>query len=166
MAIQTVVSDKTIHVGDTVKVYYQVIEKEKVAGRTKRSVKEKTRKRLQPFEGLVIAIKGAEENQSFTVRRISKSGIGVERIFPVLSPWIKKIEVKSQGKVRRSKLYYLREKLGKAAIKLKAKKTDLKKRQSSKTKEVGKTKISKTKEGDKKDVKEKKTKKSIRSKEK
>ena len=63
--------------------------------------------RIQIFEGIVIAIKGRGEGKSFTVRKIATGAIGVERIWPVNTPWIEKIEVKKRGQVRRAKLYYL-----------------------------------------------------------
>lgn len=106
------------HVGDTIRVHYKLIEHEKVAGKTKREVKEETRERTQVFEGVVIAIKGSGPNCMFTVRHIGTLGIGVERIFPIMSPWIKKIEVKKLGKVRRAKLYYLRDKTGREASRI------------------------------------------------
>lgn len=108
----------TFHVGDTVRIHYRLIEKEKVSGKTKREVHEETRERIQVFEGIVIAIKGSAENTMFTVRRIGVGAIGVERIFPLVSPWIKKIEVKKHGEVRRAKLYYLRGRTGKSASKV------------------------------------------------
>ena len=77
-------------------------------------VKEGERERLQAFEGVVIAIKNRGVNSSFTVRKISH-GDGVERVFQTHSPLIASIELKRRGKVRRSKLYYLRELSGKAA---------------------------------------------------
>ncbi len=79
--------------GDTVAVHY--------------NIKEGDRRRNQIFEGVVIAKKGGGSRETFTVRKISY-GIGVERIFPVHSPLINKIEIKRKGKVRRAKLYYLR----------------------------------------------------------
>lgn len=79
--------------GDTVAVHYKI--------------KEGDRERIQIFEGVVIAKKGGGVRETFTVRKISY-GIGVERIFPLHSPLIEKIEVKRLGKVRRAKLYYLR----------------------------------------------------------
>ncbi len=106
------------HVGDTVRVHYKLIEHEKVAGKTKREVKEVTRERTQAFEGIVISIKGSGANCMFTVRKIGAGAIGIERIFPLISPWIKKLQVKKAGDVRRAKLYYLREKLGKEAAKV------------------------------------------------
>lgn len=77
-------------------------------------VKEGSRERLQAFEGTVIALKGEGLKETFTVRRISY-GVGVERILPVHSPKIDHIEVIRKGKIRRAKLYYLRDRLGKAA---------------------------------------------------
>ncbi len=84
--------------GDTVKVMVKVIE---VDGKGGQSV------RLQAYEGVVIARSGGGINESFTVRKISY-GEGVERVFPVYSPYIAEIEVLRRGKVRRAKLYYLR----------------------------------------------------------
>lgn len=77
-------------------------------------VREGDRERLQAFEGIVIAIRRRGLNSSFTVRKISH-GEGVERVFPLYSPAIAGIEVKRRGDVRRAKLYYLRERSGKAA---------------------------------------------------
>ena len=77
-------------------------------------VKEGDRERSQPFEGVVIGIKNRGLNSAFTVRKIS-SGVGVERTFQTHSPLIKSIKVKRKGKVRQSKLYYLRERTGKSA---------------------------------------------------
>ena len=107
-----------LHIGDTIRVHYKLIEHEKVAGKTKREVKEETRERVQVFEGILIAIKGGQENQMITVRKIGVGAIGLERIFPIVSPWIKKIEVKKHGQIRRAKLYYLRARKGKAATKI------------------------------------------------
>ncbi len=106
------------HVGDTVRVHYKLIEKEKVSGKTKREVKEETRERIQVFEGIVLAIRGSGQNCMFTVRRIGAARVGVERIFPLVSPWIKKLEVVKRGDVRRAKLYFLREKQGREAVKI------------------------------------------------
>ncbi|HEY5578435.1 MAG TPA: 50S ribosomal protein L19 [Acidimicrobiia bacterium] len=86
--------------GDTVRVHVRVAE----AGR----------ERVQVFEGVVIARSGSALSESFTVRKIS-FGVGVERIFPVHSPIIQKVEVLRKGDVRRAKLYYLRERVGRAA---------------------------------------------------
>lgn len=86
--------------GDTVKVHAKIVEG--------------TRERIQVFEGLVIARQGSGVREMFTVRRISY-GVGVERMFLVHSPRIEKIEVTRRGRVRRAKLYYLRNLTGKAA---------------------------------------------------
>lgn len=86
--------------GDTVKVYAKVVEG--------------TRERIQIFEGVVIARKGSGVSETYTVRKIS-SGVGVERIFPLHTPRVEKIEVTRHGRVRRAKLYYLRGLQGKAA---------------------------------------------------
>ncbi len=123
MANQAQHQETTFHVGDTIQVHYKLIEKEKVAGKAKREVKEETRERTQVFEGIVLSIKGEGASKSFTVRRIGAAAIGVERIFPLNSPWIKKISVKKGAKVRRAKLYYLRGKVGKEAENLRAKVT-------------------------------------------
>ncbi len=88
--------------GDTVRVHVRLKEAEG------------EKERIQPFEGVVISKRGRLASASFTVRRVS-FGIGVERIFPVSSPVISSIEVVNQGSVRRSKLYYLRGRKGKAA---------------------------------------------------
>jgi large subunit ribosomal protein L19 len=107
-----------LHVGDTVRVHYKLIEKEKVAGKTKREVKEETRERIQVFEGIVISMKGSGVNAMFTVRKIGAAAVGIERIFPLISPWIRKIEIKKRGVTRRAKLYYLRGKIGKDATRI------------------------------------------------
>lgn len=90
--------------GDTIRVHVRLKEAEG----------EKEKERLQPFEGVVVSRRGESSGATFTVRRVS-FGIGVERIFPVNSPMISSIEVLQQGRVRRSKLYYLRSLKGKAA---------------------------------------------------
>ena len=77
-------------------------------------VKEGEKERLQAFEGVVIARKGSTVNEMITVRKVSY-GVGVERVFPLHSPMIDKIEVKQKGEVRRAKLYYLRDLSGRAA---------------------------------------------------
>lgn len=118
MANTALCHETTIHVGDTVRVHYKLIEHEKITGKTKREVKVETRERTQVFEGIVIAIKGRAENQMMMVRRIGIGAIGIERIFPVGSPWIRKIEIKKHGEVRRAKLYYLRGRKGRAATKI------------------------------------------------
>jgi large subunit ribosomal protein L19 len=89
-----------LRAGDTVRVQVKVAEGEK--------------ERLQSFEGVVIKINRGGSRATFTVRKVSY-GVGVERIFPLHSPRIEKIQVLNRGKVRRAKLYYLRERSGKAA---------------------------------------------------
>lgn len=118
LAVGDTKQEVPFHVGDTVRVHYKLIEHEKVAGKTKREVKEETHERAQVFEGIVIAIKGSGANCMFTVRKIGAGAIGVERIFPLMSPWIKKLEVKKLGEVRRAKLYYLRGKQGRDATRI------------------------------------------------
>ncbi|QID33279.1 50S ribosomal protein L19 [Pampinifervens florentissimum] len=88
-------------VGDTVKVHYKIVEGEK--------------ERIQPFEGVVIRIKGGGIGKTFTVRKESY-GVGIERTFPFYSPNIEKVEVVKYGKVRRSRLYFLRKYKGKEAM--------------------------------------------------
>lgn len=89
-----------IEIGDTVKVHVKIREGEK--------------ERIQLFEGTVIARKGSGISETFTVRRVSY-GVGVERVFPLHSPNVAKVELVRHGRVRRSKLYYLRDRVGKAA---------------------------------------------------
>ncbi|ABR31635.1 50S ribosomal protein L19 [Thermosipho melanesiensis] len=89
--------------GDTVRVYVKF--------------KEGNKERTQAFEGIVISLRGSGVGKTFTVRRIGANGIGVERIFPLYAPIIEKIEVVRRGKVRRAKLYYLRNIRGKVKIK-------------------------------------------------
>ena len=78
------------------------------------NIREGERERIQVFEGTVIARKGSGISETFTVRRISY-GVGVERVFPINSPFVEKVEVVRRGKVRRAKLFYLRGRTGKAA---------------------------------------------------
>lgn len=110
MANSVLYKDKLIKAGDVIEVHYKLIEKEVVAGKAKREKKEETRERIQIFAGVVIKIRGEGENKSITVRKIGAGNIGVERIFPLISPWIKEIKVKKNIPVRRAKLYYLRDK--------------------------------------------------------
>jgi large subunit ribosomal protein L19 len=78
-------------------------------------IKEGNKERIQNFEGVCIAIRGTGTGKTFTVRKIGANNVGVERIFPLYSDSIEKIEVRRRGKVRRAKLFYLRERKGKAA---------------------------------------------------
>ena len=104
--------DQQISVGDTVQIHQEIQEGDK--------------SRTQIFEGLVIAIKNRGTGKTLTVRKVAAGSIGVEKIFPVNLPSIKQIEVKRKGQVRRSKLYYLRDRIGKAATKIKEKNTHAK----------------------------------------
>lgn len=79
-------------------------------------VKESGKERIQAFEGTVISVRGIGDSKTFKVRKIATGGIGVERIWPVNSPHIQKVEIKKKSKVRRAKLYYLRNRKGKAAL--------------------------------------------------
>jgi len=108
MSNQFKYGDTIISIGDVVQVSYRLIEKEIVAGRAKREKKEQIRERTQVFEGTLIKIRGEAENKSITVRRLASGNIGIERIFPVSSQWIKSISVKKKNPARRAKLYYLR----------------------------------------------------------
>jgi len=92
------------HIGDTVKVHVRIIEGEK--------------DRTQIYEGIVIGRQGSGIKETFTVRKISY-GVGVERVFPLHAPRVEKIEVVKKGSVKRAKLYYLRDRIGKQAIKIK-----------------------------------------------
>lgn len=118
MAIKLTIQGTTIHVGDTIRVHYKIIEKDIVAGKTKKEKHEEQKERVQVFEGMVLAIRGEGNGQNIVVRRIGVGGIGIERIFPIISPWIKKVEVKRKGDVRRAKLYYLRQKTKKEIAKI------------------------------------------------
>lgn len=89
-----------INIGDTVKVHVKI--------------KEGDKSRIQVFEGTVIAKKHGGINETFTVRRVAH-GCGIERVFPVHSPVVDKVEIVRRGRVRRAKLYYLRDRVGKAA---------------------------------------------------
>ena len=94
--ISAMIKDTPVHVGDVVRVHQRIVEGDK--------------ERIQIFEGMILSIKGRGDNQMFTVRKIATGGIGVERVFPLNSPWITKIDVKKKGDVRRAKLYYVRHK--------------------------------------------------------
>ena len=86
--------------GDTVKVHFRILEGEK--------------ERIQVFQGAVLRLRKGTTNSTFTVRKVS-DGVGVERIFPLYSPFVERVEIVTEGKVRRSRLYYLRNLKGKAS---------------------------------------------------
>lgn len=94
-------NDLKFRTGDTVRVHAKIVEGDK--------------ERIQIFEGVVIAIHRGGSRASFTVRKVSHGGVGVERVFPMHSPNVEKVEVTASGKVRRARLYYLRDRQGKAA---------------------------------------------------
>ena len=102
-------NDEKISSGDTIRISQEIAEGDKT--------------RIQAFEGIVIAIKNSGLGRSMTVRKIATNGIGVEKIFPLALPSIKKIEVKRRGQTSRSKLYYLRGRIGKAATRIKEEST-------------------------------------------
>lgn len=99
-AAENAVEHPSFHTGDTVSVHYKIIEGNK--------------ERIQVFRGVVIQIKGTGITKTFTVRKMS-GNVGVERIFPCASPFIKQIDINKVGKVRRSRIYYFRELTGKKA---------------------------------------------------
>lgn len=96
--------DQTFSVGDSISV--------------SQLVKEGDKERVQVFEGILIAVRGRNENQSFTVRKIAAGAVGVERIWPVHSPKVITVKLKRTGKANRAKLYYLRGRVGKTATRL------------------------------------------------
>ncbi|MDR9416001.1 MAG: 50S ribosomal protein L19 [Gracilimonas sp.] len=99
---QSLINEEVPHftAGDTVNVHYRVREGEK--------------ERIQQYQGIVLSERGSGPNKTFTVRKVT-AGVGIERVFPLNSPFIAQIEVLKKGKVRRSKLFYLRDLQGKAA---------------------------------------------------
>lgn len=111
MALSLTHNDSTVTVGDTVRVHQEISEGDK--------------SRVQIFEGIIIAIKNSGAGKSFTVRRMGANGIGVERIYPLQMPGLKKVEIKTKGHVKRAKLYYLRERVGKAATRIREKKASV-----------------------------------------
>ena len=96
MSTQAQIKETLFKVGDKVKIFQKIQEGD--------------RARTQPFEGIVLSIHGEGENKMFTVRKIATGNIGVERVWPLNSPWIENIKVMKKGKVRRAKLNYLRKK--------------------------------------------------------
>ena len=124
-----------VRIGDTVVAYIKMTLKSKVvkkmtaaqkqalkqeleSGKSMEEIME-SRYKAQPFRGVVIAIKGHGKSKTITIRKISVHGIGVERIVPLYSPVLQKLEIIKKGKVRRSKLYFLRSRTGKKAISVK-----------------------------------------------
>lgn len=105
MANQLIWKDTSFNIGDTIRVHQTFAEGDKT--------------RTQIFEGIVIAIRGHQGLKSFVVRKIANNNVGVEKIFPADTPTVTKIDVKKKGSVRRAKLYYLRDRTGKKAIKIK-----------------------------------------------
>ena len=99
-------NDQHISVGDTIRVHVKISE-------------EDGKIQTQAFEGLVIGVDNRESNKSVTVRKIASDNIGVERIFPLQSPYVIKLELKRKGDVRRAKLNYLRKRVGRGATKVK-----------------------------------------------
>ena len=108
--------ENSLKVGDKVRVHVRIIERTGggKSGRTAEKITVKSKTRVQIFEGFVIAIRNSGHKSTFTVRKMSY-GVGVERIFPISSPNVGEIEIMGRHRVRRSKLYYLRELRGKAA---------------------------------------------------
>lgn len=94
MANSITIHETNIGVGDTVKVHY--------------SFKDNDKKKSQIFEGIVLSIRGRESNKMFTVRKMTRSKIGVERIFPAISPFLEHIEVVRKGHTKRAKIAYIR----------------------------------------------------------
>ena len=123
MALKAIHNKVDFGVGDKIKVYQKITEGEK--------------RRTQAFEGIVIAIKNRGENKSFTVRKMGVQAVGIERIFPLSSPLLGKIEVVKKGTrgVRRSKLYYIRNKSSQEIDKIFSRaKAKIKSKEASKTK--------------------------------
>ncbi|MBI2315392.1 50S ribosomal protein L19 [Candidatus Daviesbacteria bacterium] len=103
--ISTKIGEENIHIGDTIRVHNRVVEGNKT--------------RIQVFEGILINLRGRGVNKTFTVRKIGAGGVGVERIWPLDSRSIVKIEVKKKAtKVRRAKLFYLRDLTGRSAVRV------------------------------------------------
>lgn len=101
----TTVTIPEFNVGDTIRVFYKILEGDKI--------------RTQPYEGIVISKRGEALSKTFMVRRIGADGVGIERIFPLFSPNIDSIKIIKHGKVKRAKLYYLRNKKGREAMRIK-----------------------------------------------
>ena len=102
LSFELAMDELKVNPGDTVRVSVKV--------------KEGNKERTQIFEGTVISVRGIGASKTFTVRKIGAGAVGIERIWPIHSPHIQKIEIKKEGKARRAKLYYLRSRKGKAAL--------------------------------------------------
>ena len=100
-------NNEHVSVGDTIAVHQEVSEGSK--------------KRIQVFEGIVIATGGKQSGKTFTVRKIASNNVAVEKIFPLVLPSLKKVVIKRRGDVRRAKLYFLRDKIGRRATRIKEK---------------------------------------------
>jgi len=130
----------TFNVGDTINIHQKIVEGDKT--------------RTQIFKGIVIAIKGHQGLKSFTVRKIATASVAVEKIFPIDTPTITKIEVVKRGKVNRAKLYYLRGRVGKKATKVKD--VFVKKSDQPQVEQVVEEKVTKKATENKKEAPEKK----------
>lgn len=127
---------KALRVGDTVIAHTKIIVNKKVQKTLTTAEKQAKKKaedagkvfnemdnlKSQPFRGVVIALKGDELNKKFVIRKIGSDNIGVEKIVPLFSPVLEKLEIVTKGKPRRAKLYYLRDRVGKKALKVREKK--------------------------------------------
>jgi len=139
MALQIIVCGTTVHIGDSVIIGQKIREGEK--------------DRIQNFSGVVIAMKGEQSEKTFTVRRIATGAIGVEKIFPIDMPSLVSVKIVKQAAVRRSKLYFLRERIGKAALQLPERKAKQKSALKAKQPEEKKMKTVKANENKQKSVK-------------
>ena len=139
MSLQTIVCGTTVHIGDSVIIGQKIREGEK--------------DRIQNFSGVVIAMKGEQSEKTFTVRRIAAGAIGVEKIFPIDMPSLVSVKIVKQAEVRRSKLYFLRQRTGKAALQLPEKKAKQKPSLKVKPPEEKKLKTVKANENKQKSVK-------------
>jgi len=128
---------KAVRIGDTVIAHTKIIVIKKVQKTLTTAEKQAKKKaedagkvfnemenlKTQPFRGVVIAMKGYSTNKKFVVRKIGADNIGVEKIIPLFSPVLDKLEIVAKGKPRRAKLFYLRDRVGKQALKVKARKS-------------------------------------------
>lgn len=133
MSLLATHNGQDFHVGDLIRVYQKIQEDNKT--------------RTQVFEGTVIAIRGVDQSRTFTVRRIGAAGVAIERIFPLFSPFVERVEVRAEGHVRRSKLYYIREQTASQIAditKKRSRKNEVRSMGKSKVKKVIKAKSKKT----------------------